>query len=73
MSFNPNTDTNWANVVNALNVQNGAQQPLFLQTLVQFFCLGATTGGITLNAGEIAAAISAAEYTSGIGAGNRNF
>jgi len=73
MSFNPNTDTNWASVSAADGLTNGAQERTFLLTFVQYMCNQATVGGGTINAVMIQSAISAAQYSAGQGAGGRNF
>lgn len=63
MAFNPNTDANWANVLNAANALPGPQKDAFFVALIQYLCLQATTS-ITLNTGAMSAGISQAQFTA---------
>ena len=63
MTFNINTDANWANVVATVGALPGNQQVPFYVALIQYLCAQATTS-ITLNTAAMSTAISTAAFTA---------
>jgi hypothetical protein len=63
MSFNPNTDTNWAQVVVALNKLPGPQADNFKVALIQYLC-NDVTNTTTINAAEFTNGITQALFTA---------
>ena len=71
MTFNPNTDTNWAQVVVAVNGMSAEAANYFYTQLIQYIC-NDVTNSTTINAAEFTNAITAASNGSKRG-GERTF
>lgn len=71
MTFNPNTDTNWAQVVAKLNVLSAEAQNYFLTQFAQYIC-NDVTNSTTINGAELTNAVTTA-FNGASRAGERTF